>query len=100
MLCWFLMLFIIFCEEVVVCCIVYELCKVCECSYILCGLVVVVINVDEVVVMICVFIDVVEVCYKLMICCWFVVSIVEYICLIDDLIYIMNDDGIYNLFEI
>lgn len=96
----FLIFFIDFCEEVVVCCIVYELCKVCECSYIFCGLVVVVFNVDEIVVMICVLVDVVEVCEKLMIWKWLVVDIVGYIQLIDDLIYMMNDDGIYNLFEI
>lgn len=79
MLCDFLMYFLIFCEDVVVCCIVYELCKVWECVYVLCGLVVVVLNVDEVVVIICSSVDVVEVCECLMLCCWFVYEIVEYL---------------------
>lgn len=53
--------FIFYCCEVVICCIVFELCKVRECVYIFEGLVIVLVNIDLVIDLIKVLFSLVDV---------------------------------------
>jgi Type IIA topoisomerase (DNA gyrase/topo II, topoisomerase IV), A subunit len=58
------------CCEVIICCTVFELCKVRECGYVLEGLVVVLVNVDEMIVLIKVALMLLDVKCELMVRSW------------------------------
>lgn len=62
--------FIIYCCEVVICCIVFDLCKVCDCVYMFEGLVIVFVNIDLIIELICKLLILVEVKVVLIVCFW------------------------------
>ncbi|OCX67059.1 DNA gyrase subunit A [Thioclava sp. SK-1] len=95
----FLTHFITFREEVVARRTAFELRKARERSHILCGLAVAVTNVDEVVATIRSSADAAEARERLMTRRWPAHSILEYLKLIDDPLYPVNEDGTYNLSE-
>lgn len=100
--------FVCYCCEVVIWCIVYELCKVCECGYILEGQVVVLLNIDLVIELIKSLLILVEVKECLIVIVWefSVVEVmvecvgVDVCCLEDlDLQYGLCDGKYYLLLE-
>jgi DNA gyrase subunit A len=95
----FLSSFITFREEVVARRTAFELRKARERSHVLCGLAVAVTNVDEVVATIRASADAADAREKLMTRRWPAGSIIEYLKLIDDPLYPVNEDGTYNLSE-
>lgn len=62
--------FVCYCCEVVICCIVFELCKVCVCVYVLEGLIVVLVNIDEMIELIKILLNLNEVCECMLVCVW------------------------------
>lgn len=102
-----IVVFVCYCCEVVICCIIFELCKVCDCVYIFEVLVVVLVNIDLIIELICYVLMFVEVKIVLVVNLWQLGNVVVmFECVGDDVVCLEwlelefgVCDGLYYLIE-